>query len=142
MTLHRSLRGGTAAALILVGTATPLRGQAALPVTPRSAPLTNLRYEVAYDSAAAQKRSIAVTMSFDVAGPGPVLLSFPDWTPGSYELGFFARWVSNFSASAGEKPLVWDKLDYDTWRVQPAGARSMTVKFAFLADTLDNAIAW
>jgi predicted metalloprotease with PDZ domain len=142
MTLDRSLRGGMAAALMLLSTAGTLRGQAPAPAPPRSAPLTNLRYEVAYDSAAAQNRSIAVTMSFDVTGPGPVLLSFPAWTPGSYELGFFARWVSSFSASAGAKPLAWDKLDYDTWRVQPTGARSMTVKFAYLADTLDNAMAW
>jgi predicted metalloprotease with PDZ domain len=128
------------AAVLVLLTTSPAHAQQAAP--PRSAPLTNLRYEVAYDSAAAQNRSIAVTMSFDVAGPGPVLLSFPAWTPGSYELDFFARWVVSFSASAGEKPLTWDKLDYDTWRVQPAGARSVTVKFAYLADTLDNAMAW
>ena len=40
------------------------------------------------------------------------------------------------------KPLKWDKLDYDTWRVQPGGARSVSVHFDYLADTLDNAMAW
>ncbi len=83
-----------------------------------------------------------MAVDFDVAGPGPVLLSFPAWTPGSYELDFFARYVSNFAAAAGGKPLKWDKLDYDTWRVQPGGARSVSVHFDFLADTLDNAGAW
>ena len=47
-----------------------------------------------------------------------------------------------FDASAGGKALRWDKLDYDTWRVQPGGARSVSVHFDFLADTLDNAMAW
>ena len=50
--------------------------------------------------------------------------------------------MSDFTPTAGEKPLVWDKLDYDTWRVNPAGAKSVTVRFNYLADTLDNAMAW
>ncbi len=112
------------------------------PAAPVSAPLTNVRYDVTFDSITAQARRLQVSMSFDVAGPGPVLLSLPAWTPGSYELSFFARWVSDFTPSAGDKPLGWDKLDYDTWRVQPAGAKSMTVRFNYLADTLDNAMAW
>jgi predicted metalloprotease with PDZ domain len=57
-------------------------------------------------------------------------------------LTWFAKWVSNFNPVAGEAPLTWDKLDYDTWRIQPAGAKSVTVRFDYLADTLDNAMAW
>jgi predicted metalloprotease with PDZ domain len=109
---------------------------------PRSAPLNNLRYEVTFDSATAAARTIKVSLSFDVAGPGPVLLSLPAWTPGSYEINNFARWISNFSAMAGDKPLTWDKQDYDTWRVRPGGARALRVSFDYLADTLDNAMAW
>jgi predicted metalloprotease with PDZ domain len=115
---------------------------ATAPAPARSAPVTNLRYEITFDSVTAQSRTIKVAMAFDVAGPGPVLLSFPAWTPGAYELSFFARWVSNFAAAAGEKALRWDKLDYDTWRVQPGGAKSVSVHFDYLADTLDNAMAW
>jgi predicted metalloprotease with PDZ domain len=71
-----------------------------------------------------------------------VLLSLPAWTPGAYEISNYARWIVNFMAVAGDKALKWDKLDYDTWRVQPGGARSVTVRFDYLADSLDNAIAW
>ncbi|MGN6391264.1 MAG: M61 family metallopeptidase [Gemmatimonadales bacterium] len=121
----------------------PARPPAARPAAPPvSAPLANIRYEVTFDSITAQARRLQVAMSFDVAGPGPVVLSLPEWTPGAYELSFFARWVSDFTPVAGDKPLAWDKLDYDTWRVQPAGAKSMTVRFNYLADTLDNAMAW
>ncbi len=108
----------------------------------RSAPLANLRYSITYDSATAARRTIKVAVSFDVAGPGTVLLSFPAWTPGAYEITNFARWISNFEASAGDRQLVWDKLDYDTYRVRPGGARSVTVRYDYLADTLDNAMAW
>ncbi|HEV7365401.1 MAG TPA: PDZ domain-containing protein [Gemmatimonadales bacterium] len=114
----------------------------AIPAALQSAPISNLRYDLTFDSTTARDRIIKVAASFDVKGDGPVLLSFPAWTPGAYELSFFARWVLNFAAAAGDKPIVWDKLDYDTWRVQPRGARSVTIRFDYLADTLDNAMAW
>ncbi len=81
-------------------------------------------------------------MSFDVAGPGPVLLSLPAWTPGAYEIGNFARSVVGFTAAGADSPLVWDNLDQDTWRVQPGAAKALTVRFDYIADSLDNAMAW
>ena len=108
----------------------------------RSAPISNIRYEITFDSTTARDRLIKVMMSFDVGGTGPVLLSLPAWTPGSYEISNFARWVVNFSPESGGQPIRWDKLDYDTWRLQPAGSRSLSVRFDYIADTLDNAMAW
>jgi predicted metalloprotease with PDZ domain len=98
---------------------------------------------VAFDSATAVRRTVQVAMSFDV-GPGtaPVLLSLPVWTPGAYEISNFARWVSGFSVTAGDRALLWDKADPDTWRIRPTGAGRVTVRFDYLADTLDNAMAW
>ena len=136
----RAAAAGITLAVVIAG-----RGHAQQAAAPRSAPLTNLRYEITFDSSTARTRTIKVAMSFDVAGPGPVLLSFPAWTPGAYELSWFARWVSNFTPWAGAdstRQLDWDKLDYDTYRVNPAGAKSIRVRFDYLADTLDNAMAW
>jgi predicted metalloprotease with PDZ domain len=119
--------------------------QAPAAAAPRSADITNIRYEVHFDRQTAQQRRVDVSMSFDVAGTEPVLLSLPAWTPGAYEISNFARWVTDFSASAsgaGMSPLTWDKLDYDTWRIQTRGAKSVTVKFTYVADSLDNAMAW
>jgi predicted metalloprotease with PDZ domain len=131
------------AALVLGGLtlALPLAAQA--PRAPVSAPIGNIRYDVTFDAATAKARSLKVAMQFSVTGPGDVLLSLPSWTPGAYEVSNFARWVSNFSPTdAGGKTLRWDKLDYDTWRIRSAGAKSMTVAFDFEADTLDNAMSW
>ena len=114
----------------------------AAPAPLQSAPISNIRYELIFDSATASKRTIQVAMSLDVSGPGPVLLSLPAWTPGAYEISNFARWVVGFSARAGNSPVTWDKLDYDTWRVRPGKARSVTVRFDYVADSLDNAMAW
>src|SRR4051812_23566935 len=107
-----------------------------------SAPIANVRYEVVADSAALATRTLGVTTSFDVADNGVVLLSLPAWTPGAYEISNFSRWVSNFRPTQNGVPLKWDKLDYDTWRVRPARAGRVTVAFDYLADTLDNAMAW
>jgi predicted metalloprotease with PDZ domain len=140
-----------AGALLLLCSTTLAAQRAAPPAKPatvpaaataRSAPLANLRYDVTFDSASASRRTIKVGLAFDVAGPGPVLLSLPAWTPGAYEISNFSRWVSAFAPTAGGRPLAWDKLDYDTWRIQPGGAKSITVSFDYQADTLDNAMAW
>ncbi len=112
------------------------------PAPIRSAPITNIRYDLTLDSANATKHTINVAMSFDPAGPGAVLLSLPAWTPGAYEISNFARWVVGFTAAAETGPVKWDKLDYDTWRVEPGKGKSVTVSFDYVGDSLDNAMTW
>jgi predicted metalloprotease with PDZ domain len=139
--MRRTFLSGSSLA-IAIGMLSPSPAVAQRAAAPASAPIGGVHYEITFDSTTARARTIKVAMNFDVAGPGPVLLSLPAWTPGAYELSYFARWVSNFNPRAGDKALAWDKLDYDTWRVQPAGAKAVTVRFDYLADTLDNAMAW
>jgi predicted metalloprotease with PDZ domain len=107
-----------------------------------SAPIHDVRYDITFMRSNAQQRSIEVAMSFNTTGTSPVLLSLPAWTPGAYEISNFSRWVVDFSATADGRPLTWDKLDYDTWRIRPAGAKALRVTFRYIADTLDNAMAW
>jgi len=107
-----------------------------------SAELRDMRYDVTYDRTTAPQRIIKVTTSFTVVGSGPVVLSLPEWTPGAYEISNFARWVIDFAATGDGKTLAWSKQDFDSWRVEPAGAKSVTVTFSYVADTLDNAMAW
>lgn len=104
--------------------------------------ITDLRYELRYDSATARQRSIEVTTRFRVAGPAVVLLSLPSWTPGAYEIANFAKHVRGFSARQDGTELVWDKTDYDTWRIGPTGPGPVEVRFSYHADDLDNARAW
>lgn len=108
-----------------------------------SAPIRDVHYEVTFTRNSAARREVGVSMSFMTTGTSPVLLSLPAWTPGAYEIDNFSRYVTGFTAtSAGDKSLSWDKLDYDTWRIRPGGARSISVSFVYRADTLDNAMAW
>ena len=118
----------------------PVPAQAQSPTG--SAAISEVRYEVTFDSATAETRQIRVRMTFRTSGTEPVVLSLPAWTPGAYELSYFARNVLDFTATAGDRLLRWDKVDYDTWRIQPDGAQSITVSFAYVADSMDNAMAW
>ena len=131
-------------ALLLVFVATAFAPFAAAQVSTdsTSAAITNVRYEVTFTRRHAEGRRVGVAMTFGVAGNGPVVLSLPAWTPGAYEISNFSRGVLNFTPTADDKPLAWDKLDFDTWRVRTGSARMVRVEFDFAADTLDNAMAW
>jgi predicted metalloprotease with PDZ domain len=107
-----------------------------------SAAIRDVRYDVTFMRSNAQQRAVDVAMSFTTNGTSPVVLSLPAWTPGAYEISNFSRWVVEFGATGDGKPLFWDKLDYDTWRIRPAGAKTLRVTFRYVADTLDNAMAW
>ena len=107
-----------------------------------SAPISNVAYELTFDSATAAQRSVHVAMSFDVAGSSPVLLSLPAWAPGHYEIMNFSRNVSSLAATEAGTALHADRYDYDTWRILPAGRGTVQVGFDFKADTLQTASAW
>ena len=110
--------------------------------TTPSAPIADIRYEVTFTRANAERRVVSSVMTFTVGGNAAVILSLPAWTPGAYEISNFARNVSNFSAEEAGNSLVWDKLDPDTWRVRPRSAGEVTVRFDYQADSLDNAESW
>src|SRR5438105_5503642 len=107
-----------------------------------SAPMTVIRYDLTFTRAVGDRHQVSSAMTFTVGGTEPVLLSLPEWTPGAYEIDNFARNVANFAAEEAGTALSWDKIDPDTWRVRPRGVGQVTVKFDYLADSLDNANTW
>jgi predicted metalloprotease with PDZ domain len=130
-------------ALLLGGSPLAAQGPAVAPAAAvRSAPVSDIRYTLAFTRATAQTRSLHVTMSFRVESRTPVILSMPIWTPGAYEVTYFARFISAFTARQGERELDWDKADFDTWRITPTGPGRVTLEFDFRADQFDNAKAW
>jgi predicted metalloprotease with PDZ domain len=127
--------------------AAPLAARAQLPTagTPParlSAPIADVHYDVTADTTTAARRSIDVAMHFRVAGPGPVILALPAWSPGHYTLLWFARRVSAFTPSAAGHPLDWGKVDYQSWRIATTPGQQVTVTFHYRADTIDRAVAW
>lgn len=127
--------------LLIIPLAALLAGPASSQ-TPRLAPVSRIRYDVTFDSATAQSRTIDVSMTFTAAGGGDVLLSLPAWTPGAYEISNYARFVNYFTATAGGDSLDWDKADPDTWRISVPLGGDVRVAFQYRADSLDNAMSW
>lgn len=113
-------------ALLLLA-ATPLAGQA-------------VRYEVSVPTPAS--RLFHVSAEFPATGKDTLFLSLPAWSPGSYEIQNYARYVRHFAArGASGAALFWDRVDKDTWRVAAGRAPRVTVEFDFLADTIDLSLA-
>ncbi len=137
---HVAVRRGLAT---IVCTAVAAGGASAqLPPGARSAPISDVRYEITVDSAAVGDRHIGVAMSFAVRDTATVLLALPAWSPGHYVLLWFARRVSRFAAEEDGVSLEWGKADHQTWRISPRGPGRVRVTFSYLADTNDRAVAW
>ena len=79
----------------------PLEVSAQTPARAAAPAITNIQYTLTFDSATARRRSLKVTMRFEVAGTASVLLSLPAWTPGAYEISNYARRLSGFAATSG-----------------------------------------
>lgn len=107
-----------------------------------SADIQDIRYDITFDHVTAAARTVKVATTFAVVGTGPVILSLPQWTPGAYEISNFARWTVDFSVKGDGRDLTWSKKDYDSWEIEPAGTKNITVSFTYFADSLDNAMAW
>ena len=96
---------------------------------PCALPAQGISYDVQVRGDAA--RVFHVRAEFPVAaGEDTLRVALPAWTPGSYEIMNFARYVHGFTAAtAGGRALFWDKQDKDTWRIATGGADAVVVEF-------------
>ena len=110
----------------------------------RSAAITNVKYTVTFKALQGVARVLDMAMSFTATGSAkePVLLGLPVWTPGSYEVAYFARNITGFTVTQRGQPVHWDKADPVTWRIFAEGAGEVQVAFRYHADTLDNGASW
>ncbi|HET7114202.1 MAG TPA: PDZ domain-containing protein [Pyrinomonadaceae bacterium] len=61
---------------------------------------------------------VSIKRGSTVVAPAEELLVMPVWTPGSYLVREFERHVQDFAATdAAGKPLKWEKINKNTWRV-------------------------
>src|ERR1700684_494581 len=83
-----------------------------------------------------------VTMHVDALSGAAVDFAIPDWAPGSYYIENYSANVQRFRAhSTSGQELTWRKTDSQTWRINLAGAKSVTVEYQVYANTLQNNIA-
>lgn len=87
-----------------------------------------LRFAVGLD--AASRHLAEVTLRFPVEGDRAEV-AMPAWSPGSYLIRDYARWVRDFSATAGDgSPRKSRKIDKATWEIDADGARELVVRYA------------
>jgi len=81
--------------------------------------------------AAAGPRAFQVRAEFPVpAGRDTFEVALPAWSPGSYEIMHYARYVHGFAATAPDgRPLAWSKAGPDAWRILTGGATRVVVEF-------------
>ena len=83
-----------------------------------------------------------ITIHADSLSGTSVDFAIPDWAPGSYYIENYAANVQRFRAhTAAGQELAWRKTDSQTWRIELAGAKSVTVEYQVYANTLQNNIA-
>ncbi len=69
--------------------------------------------------------------------PNEELLVMPVWTPGSYLVREFERNVQDFTTTdAAGKPLNWEKINKNTWRVVTNGSRDWRATYKVYANEL------
>src|SRR5437867_4007571 len=99
-----------------------------------------VKYEVSIPAPAA--RLFHVSAEFPTRGKDTLFVSLPAWSPGSYEIQNYARYVRHFGAKNSQgQPLFWDRFDKDTWRVVTGKSDRVTAEFDYLADTIDLSLA-
>ena len=94
-----------------------------------------IRYSIGWDNPASQLYAIRVTAA---AHGEPVVFSLPAWRPGRYILQNYASNVQAVRAEGPDgRPLELERLDLDTWRVEPDGAGAVTLAYDYYAMTFD-----
>jgi predicted metalloprotease with PDZ domain len=68
-------------------------------------------------------------------------LQMPRWQPGRYSVADFAKNVQEFNAQSQNKPLPWEKIDDQTWRIQRQGNRTITANYKVFGDDLSGTYA-
>lgn len=93
-----------------------------------------LRYAVRLDSPARHTAEIELRFTPDADS---VDVTLPAWCPGSYLIRDYARFVRDLAARGDDgQPRKVTKVDKQTWRIERAGARELTVRYALYGHDL------
>lgn len=90
-----------------------------------------------FDIKSPHQQYIQITAEFKVVSK-ETLVFLPDWRPGRYELGNFAKNVNHFQVYNGTgQALKYKKENKNTWLVQTEGFSTITVRYSYYAADLN-----
>jgi predicted metalloprotease with PDZ domain len=94
------------------------------------------RLSLAVDATDLTHGIFSIHETIPVAGPGPVVLTYPRWLPGAHSPGGAIDKVAGLIVHSGGRRLEWtrDPIDVTAFHVTPpAGAKTVEVDFQFLS---------
>ncbi|WGM38133.1 peptidase M61 [Caulobacter sp. NIBR1757] len=90
------------------------------------------------DATDLDRRIMTVKQTIPVAGPGPMVLLYPEWLPGKHAPRGELEKVAGLKITAGGKTLVWRRDPVEVFALHidvPAGAKQVELEFQFLSAT-------
>lgn len=139
----------SACALVLLAGAGPVAAQVGTPAlpaalapvpAPRAAPFPGV-IDIAVDATDIDRRIVSVRQTIPVAGPGPLVLLYPQWIPGNHGPVGPVDDIADLQITAGGRTLPWVRNTVHTNAFQvdvPAGASSVEVAFKWLTPIEGN----
>lgn len=76
-----------------------------------------------------QAHYVEMEMTISGLAKDYVDVKMPVWAPGSYLVREFAKSVEDFSATAGGKPVKFEKVKKNAWRVYSAKSNAIKIKY-------------
>lgn len=76
-----------------------------------------------------QAHYVEMEMTISGLAKDYVDVKMPVWAPGSYLVREFAKSVEDFSATAGGKPVKFEKVRKNAWRVYSAKSNAIKIKY-------------
>lgn len=94
--------------------------------------------KLSVDATDLDRRIFRVRETIPVAGPGPMVLLYPEWLPGSHAPRGQMEKVAGLTITAGGQPVRWVRDPVEVFAlhvVVPEGARTLELEFQFLSAT-------
>ncbi|MDO9338630.1 MAG: peptidase M61 [Caulobacter sp.] len=130
------------AAVVLVGPALAQPQPQPLPVETAIPAARDLPYpgtmKLVVDATDLDRRIMTVRQTIPVAGPGPMVLLYPEWLPGKHAPRGELEKVAGLKITAGGKTLAWRRDPAEVYALHidvPAGAKEIELAFQFLSAT-------
>jgi hypothetical protein len=90
------------------------------------------------DATDLDRRIMTVKQTIPVAGPGPMVLLYPEWLPGKHGPRGELEKVAGLKITAGGKTRAWRRDPVEVFALHidvPAGAKQVELSFQFLSAT-------
>jgi predicted metalloprotease with PDZ domain len=79
-----------------------------------------------------------VTQQFNQVTTEQLIVKMPVWRTGKYQILPLANGVSYFSANAGDKSLIWHKIDKASWLIEQTKGKDITISYQLYANELGS----